>query len=78
MNPLVKVTSAAGTPADLCSTAAAANGTTAADGAEAAAGSSLLQQQDLVIATGLPLQQVGMLVMTTRNQLQQDQKLRHL
>jgi hypothetical protein len=51
MNPLVKVTAADGSTAG----AAAA----AADGSSS---SKLLAGQDLVIATGLPLQQVGVLV----------------
>lgn len=46
MNPLVQVTAAAG------STAAAADGSSSTS-------SKLLAGQDLVIATGLPLQQVG-------------------
>lgn len=52
MNPLVKVTSAAGSTADFCNTTAAA-----AAGGEGG-GSGVLGEQDLVIATGLTLQQV--------------------
>lgn len=48
MNPLVKVTAAAGSNADICSSSSGS----------AAAASKLLGDQDLVIATGLSLAQV--------------------
>jgi hypothetical protein len=48
MNPLVKVTAADGSTADICSSS----------GSGTAATSKLLREQDLVIATGLSLMQV--------------------
>lgn len=61
MNPLVKVTSAAGSTADFCNTTAAA-----AAGGEGG-GSGVLGEQDLVIATGLTLQQVCQLDASCRS-----------
>lgn len=54
MNPLIRVSAAPGSTADL----AAGSGTAAAAVGDSAQQQALLAQQDLVIAVGLPLLQV--------------------